>query len=551
MKHIDLSLIDPNPWQPRQHMDPAGIEELAADIATRQASRPDTWGLLQVPAARIVDANGIPLETTNLEIGEAGLRVQLAYGHRRHAAFALLAAKVKDWPQTMPLEIVTFSDEEMASAAWSENMARKDLTAIEEAEFIARFLEDFKLSHKDAAERLAMARSTLSNRLRLLKLPEDIRTHVRTGAMPERTALALLPLYDLPAERVERYEAEAESWVTKPSEVIAEALAGQDSDTVRQRVSSVVGRMTTRIEDWLPLDYEFAVEGVVQPACTGCPNLLQAHDRKFCLEKACVALKEAAWPDIALARASEATGILIDDVDEADAPYALGDWWELEDDVAEELGARVLGMTCEYRRLVYDPDRGGTPLDAEKYPGVLLGCIHSACPCALAVTDGYLAEHPEYQAAKNDEAAQRQEKEREWKERQRQHEEEWAERESAREQAWEQVRTQLLDPAKNQLAARMAAGDLVALSLLTLDLWEMRRDDLSKIKERIVELDADSVWQTLAESVLGDLQSYSDRHSMAATRANLQKLIDLGVAIELPAEDEKPTKKKRSKEVVK
>ena len=54
MQHINLTLIDPNPWQPRKHMDPAGIEELAADIAVRQANRPETHGLLQVPAARQV-----------------------------------------------------------------------------------------------------------------------------------------------------------------------------------------------------------------------------------------------------------------------------------------------------------------------------------------------------------------------------------------------------------------------------------------------------------------------------------------------------------------
>ena len=63
---IYLELIDPNPWQPRQRY--TEIEELAEDIYSRRGARPETYGLLQLPAVRIVDGDGEPIEVIDLSL---------------------------------------------------------------------------------------------------------------------------------------------------------------------------------------------------------------------------------------------------------------------------------------------------------------------------------------------------------------------------------------------------------------------------------------------------------------------------------------------------
>jgi ParB family chromosome partitioning protein len=133
---VPLDEITPNPWQPRQNMDPAGINELALSIA-----RDD---LMQVPVAR-------------KDPTTAGI-YQLAIGHRRLEAFATLetiAGLITDRPDPsepdalwiatakaigsgrtfheIPLEIKDLTDQQMFEMAIQENLQRKDLNPIEQA----------------------------------------------------------------------------------------------------------------------------------------------------------------------------------------------------------------------------------------------------------------------------------------------------------------------------------------------------------------------------------------------------------------------------------
>ena len=130
------------------------IAELAADIYAR--------GLLQPPVGRQVDG-----------------RVQLAFGHRRLRAYRHIRTQIDamGW-SAMPVNVQTLTDEQMALAAWSENAQRKDITAIEEAQAIKRMMDVFGWSQGDMGSKLGVDRSTVANKLRLLRLPEEVQTRI-------------------------------------------------------------------------------------------------------------------------------------------------------------------------------------------------------------------------------------------------------------------------------------------------------------------------------------------------------------------------------------
>src|SRR5690348_3249528 len=107
---VPLDLIDPNPYQPRQTEDTEAVAEIADSIARN--------GLMQIPSARQV--NG---------------RYQLAFGHTRLAAFKMLQE------ECMPLVIRELDDLQMFELGVSENIKRRDLNPIEQAEAMRRYMQ--------------------------------------------------------------------------------------------------------------------------------------------------------------------------------------------------------------------------------------------------------------------------------------------------------------------------------------------------------------------------------------------------------------------------
>lgn len=179
IEFFDLGQIAPNPFQPRETLDPAGIAELAANILATRASAPDTLGLLQTPRGRRRDAC-----------------VQLAYGHRRLAAFRLLVSQGHAGYATFPVELAELSDADMAVVAWSENAVRSDINPMEEAHFIRRLVDEFGWTLQQAADRLGMSRSILSNVCRLVNLPQDVQDMVANGEIARSRGIELCGLLD-------------------------------------------------------------------------------------------------------------------------------------------------------------------------------------------------------------------------------------------------------------------------------------------------------------------------------------------------------------------
>ncbi|MDR1734408.1 MAG: ParB/RepB/Spo0J family partition protein [Oscillospiraceae bacterium] len=158
--------IIPNPNQPRRVFDAADLSSLAESIKQN--------GIIQPLSVRARKAGGY----------------ELIAGERR-----LRAAKLVGLP-TVPCVLSEVTDEHSAVIALVENIQREDLSFFEEAEAIQRTMETYRLPQETMAKRLGRAQSTLSNKLRLLKLPMEIREIIRNADLTERHARALLRIED-------------------------------------------------------------------------------------------------------------------------------------------------------------------------------------------------------------------------------------------------------------------------------------------------------------------------------------------------------------------
>lgn len=170
VQYIPLGRIRPNPQQPRRSFDEEGLAELAASIRS--------CGILQP-----------------LTVRRAGEGYELVAGERR-----LRAARIAGLRE-VPCLVAQVGEEDSALLALMENLQRRDLDCWEEAQAIARLISRYGLSQEEAARRLGRAQPTVANKLRLLRLPEDVRALLRENGLTERHALALLRLQDPEVQR--------------------------------------------------------------------------------------------------------------------------------------------------------------------------------------------------------------------------------------------------------------------------------------------------------------------------------------------------------------
>jgi len=245
--HIPLQKIFPSPWQIRETRDGTYIHTLARDIAAN--------GLMQFPVGRLV---GVPeriehSDPVQIVAHYPEVTIQLAFGHNRLEAYRWLAEPQNthftgDW-SSMPVDIRQLSDEQIAIMAWSENEKRSDLTPIERAAAIAKRIDSFGWTHEVAADRLGIARSSVSNTLRLLKLPQEVQKDLQDGVISERQAAALLPLFDIDDQVAGVSEFEFARMA-----IVGWARDGQSSNTLRERVSEAMEMLKKKIQPELPPD---------------------------------------------------------------------------------------------------------------------------------------------------------------------------------------------------------------------------------------------------------------------------------------------------------
>ena len=162
--------IAPSPVQPRQVFDDSALKELSDSIRA--------YGILN------------PL-TVRLRAG----RYELVAGERRLRAAKM--AGLREVP-CLPVEV---NLEDAGLIALVENLQRRDLDYIEEAQGIRQLIDLFGMSQEEAARRLGRSQSAVANKLRLLKLPEDIQEALRKNGLSERHGRALLRLPDAERQR--------------------------------------------------------------------------------------------------------------------------------------------------------------------------------------------------------------------------------------------------------------------------------------------------------------------------------------------------------------
>lgn len=163
--YVPVDKIDPNPRQPRQNMDPAELEELTASIRE--------YGVLQ------------PLIVTKNPQDD---RYTLIAGERRLQAARLAGLSA------VPVMVRDASDQQRLELAIIENIQRADLSPLEEAEGYRQLAEEFGLSHEEIALKVGRSRVSVTNTLRLLKLPSSVKTALIEGRISEGHARALLAL---------------------------------------------------------------------------------------------------------------------------------------------------------------------------------------------------------------------------------------------------------------------------------------------------------------------------------------------------------------------
>jgi len=193
VQELPLTELVANQFQPRTVFDGDRIEELAVTI--------EEHGLLQPIVVR-----------------KQGTGYEIIAGERRYRAVRSLG-----W-ETIPAIVKEMTDETTASLALIENLQREDLTPIEEAEAYERLLALQDITQEVLARKLGRSQSTIANKLRLLRLPNDVREALKQRTITERHARALLPLKDETLQVTVLAEILEREWNVKETERRVERL---------------------------------------------------------------------------------------------------------------------------------------------------------------------------------------------------------------------------------------------------------------------------------------------------------------------------------------
>ncbi|PKQ29866.1 MAG: chromosome partitioning protein ParB [Actinobacteria bacterium HGW-Actinobacteria-10] len=162
---MPLAQIQPNPKQPRTDMNEEGIAELSDSVKK--------VGIIQPILVR-----------------PHGDGYQIIAGERRWRAAKAAGLK------SVPVRIISASDETSLELALIENLQRSDLNAIEEARGYRRLLTECQMTQAELADKVSKSRSAITNALRLLDLPEDVQEYVYDGKLSAGHARAVLAVPD-------------------------------------------------------------------------------------------------------------------------------------------------------------------------------------------------------------------------------------------------------------------------------------------------------------------------------------------------------------------
>ncbi|WNL46295.1 ParB/RepB/Spo0J family partition protein [Dyella sp. BiH032] len=190
LRTLPIQYIQPGKYQPRRHWNDEALDELAASIKAQ--------GLIQPVVVRALGKNSYELIA-----GERRWRAA------QRAQLSEMPALVKDVPEIA-----------VPAMALIENIQRQDLTPLEEADALKRLIDDFALTHQQAAEAVGRSRAAVSNLLRLTELPPSIKKLLDEGKLEMGHARCLLTLPERDAEGL-ALEAARHGWSVRELEEAA------------------------------------------------------------------------------------------------------------------------------------------------------------------------------------------------------------------------------------------------------------------------------------------------------------------------------------------
>jgi ParB family chromosome partitioning protein len=164
LETLPIEFLQRGKYQPRKDMKPEALQELADSIKAQ--------GIIQPIVVRLI----------------ADERYEIIAGERRWRAAQIASL------QEIPVVIKEIDDRAAMAIALIENIQREDLNALEEAEAIKRLVDEFEMTHQQAADAVGKSRAMVSNLLRLLELPNEVKTLLAKGLIEMGHARALLTL---------------------------------------------------------------------------------------------------------------------------------------------------------------------------------------------------------------------------------------------------------------------------------------------------------------------------------------------------------------------
>lgn len=229
-QRVSLSLIDANPDQPRQDFDEDALNELAASVKIHD--------IIQ------------PLTVTRTSSG----RYRVIAGERR-----LRAAK-KAGLADVPVYIRDLKDSKVLELALLENLQREDLNAMEIALSYKHLVDDLSYTQEQLAERMGKERSTVTNYLRLLKLPPDIQAAVRSGQISMGHARALINVDEVDKQLYIYNEIKSKGLSVRQTEQLVRKLYSRDPQPVNNSIKQNLSPSLKKIEDNLASHFSTKVK---------------------------------------------------------------------------------------------------------------------------------------------------------------------------------------------------------------------------------------------------------------------------------------------------
>lgn len=404
---VPLSLIDDNLYQRRTEY--GDVDSFGDKIAAARSSFSDTRGLIQVPRVRIVTEDGDPCTLYHLDQWFAansypahpaillaafcdmvGIRFQLLAGHRRKRAFdSLHRRQVAGYEDGyMPVHLSEATDQDMLDAAWRENKERQDTSAVEDARLAQAAIEQLKISQADLAKRWGLARSTITNLLRLLELSAEVQEANITGRLSARVCQELCRVAEVAGAVVEGEG----NWGTSgydyrpvaPAVFFHQVVERGDvsSEEIRAYIKKAEDTNGAKLPPIIAQGEILGGDKIVQAGCRGCPH----RRNDTCFRPVCLNQKKAIYGEAVARNAAAELNIPFSDNPDHFKRWAdfdklkeLRKLWSAESCTHLVIGWWPAGSAVRpfpYGRTDYLSGNDAYQAEAPRL-GVAIGCTHA------------------------------------------------------------------------------------------------------------------------------------------------------------------------------